>query len=309
MLETLDKLLKLSLVIFMVGNLLDMGLRLRITDALAALRNVRFVSQSIIWGFFLCPALAYLLTRIIPLDPFYGMGMVLLGMAPCAPFLPPMVEKARGDMGYAAAFMLIAAVVTVGYMPFAVPILVKGLSASAWTIAKPLLLLLLIPLSIGLLIQRAIPSAAERIHPGVKLGTAIDTILMLVLCVIIYGKAFAGTLGTYAIGTQILFFTICTIGSYVLSFGLLPGQKSVISLGMATRNLGAAFAPLFAIAQVDRRAIVMVALGVPMQTICALLMAIWLGRHEAGKAETGAKWSPPSPHKTEGTHARGTTAS
>lgn len=284
--QTLDNLLKVSLVIFMVGNLLDMGLQIKIKDALAGFRNVRFVSLSILWGFFLCPGLAYLLTRIIPLDPFYGMGMVLLGMAPCAPFLPPMVEKARGDMGYAAAFMVIASVVTVAYMPFAVPVLVKGLSASAWTIAKPLLLFLLIPLGIGLLIQRSMPRAAKRIHPGVKLTTTIDTILMLVLCVIIYGKAFAGTIGTYAIGTQILFFTISTVGSYVLSFGLLPNQKSVISLGMATRNLGAAFAPLFAIPHIDRRAIVMVALGVPMQTIVSLLTAIWLGRHEAGKPGT-----------------------
>ncbi len=284
--ETLDKLLKLSLVIFMVGNLLDMGLRLKMNEALAGLRNVRFVSLSIIWGFFLCPALAYLLVRIIPLNPFYGMGMVLLGMAPCAPFLPPMVEKARGNMGYAAAFMLIASIVTVAYMPLAVPILVKGLSASAWTIAKPLVQFLLIPLAIGMLIQRFMPRTANWIQPDVKHVTTVDTILMLVLCVIIYGKEFASTLGTYAIATQIMFFAISTIGSYVLSFGLLPGQRSVISLGMATRNLGAAFAPLFAMPDVDRQAIVMVALGVPMQTIFSLLMAIWLGsRHEAGRPE------------------------
>ncbi len=286
MTEILDELLKLSLVIFMVGNLLDMGLRLKTKEALAGLRNIRFVSLSILWGFFLCPALAYLLVRIIPLGPFYGVGMVLLGMAPCAPFLPPMVEKARGNMGYAAAFMLIASVVTVAYMPFAVPILVKGLSASAWTIAKPLLLLLLIPLAVGLLLQRSMPRAANRIQPGVKLVTTIDTIVMLVLCVIIYGKDFAGTLGTYAIGTQILFFAISTIGPYVLSFGLLLEQRSVISLGMATRNLGAAFAPLFAMPGVDRRAIVMVALGVPMQTVFALLMAIWLRRRQRETRQT-----------------------
>lgn len=277
--QALDKLLMLTLVIFMVGNLLDMGLRLKIKDALAGLRNVRFVSLSILWGFLLCPALAYLLIRIIPLDPFYGMGMVLLGMTPCAPFLPPMVEKARGDMGYAAAFMLIASVITVVYMPFAVPILVKGFSANAWAIARPLLLFLLIPLGIGLMIQRSAPAVSEKIHPGVKAVTTINTVLMLVLCLIIYGKAFAGTLGTYAIGTQILFFTISTIGPYLFSFGLPSSQKSVVSLGMATRNLGAAFAPLFATSQVDNRAIVMVALGVPMQAVFSLLAAIWIGRH------------------------------
>jgi bile acid:Na+ symporter, BASS family len=47
---------------------------------------------------------------------------------------------------------------------------------------------------------------------------------------------------------------------------------------MSTRNLGAAFAPLFAIADVDQRAIVMVALGVPMQTIFSLLAARWFAR-------------------------------
>lgn len=36
-------LLKVSLVIFMVGNLLDMGLRLNLREALGGLRNVRFV--------------------------------------------------------------------------------------------------------------------------------------------------------------------------------------------------------------------------------------------------------------------------
>jgi bile acid:Na+ symporter, BASS family len=47
---------------------------------------------------------------------------------------------------------------------------------------------------------------------------------------------------------------------------------------MATRNLGAAFAPLFAVADADQRAIVMVALGVPMQTMFSLLASGWLSR-------------------------------
>jgi BASS family bile acid:Na+ symporter len=56
---------------------------------------------------------------------------------------------------------------------------------------------------------------------------------------------------------------------------------------MSTRNLGAAFAPLFAITGIDQRAIVMVALGVPMQTIFSLLAARWF-RSRAEIAERGA---------------------
>ena len=50
------------------------------------------------------------------------------------------------------------------------------------------------------------------------------------------------------------------------------------STGMATRNLGAALAPLFSIAEMDQRAIVMVVLGLPMMVISALLAARWIGR-------------------------------
>ena len=49
--EALQKILKITLVLFMVGNLLDMGLRLNLRDALGGLRNVRFVVQSVAWGF------------------------------------------------------------------------------------------------------------------------------------------------------------------------------------------------------------------------------------------------------------------
>jgi len=276
--EILQILLKISLVMFMVGNLLDMGLRLKLQEALGGLRNVRFVVLSGLWGFVLCPALAYLLTKVIPLEQPYAIGLVLLGMTPCAPFLPMMVDKARGDLAYAAAFMLLASVVTVIYMPLAVPVIVKGLTADAWTIARPLLFFLMVPLAIGMAIQRASAPVAAGLQPIVKKTTGIATLVMLVLCVVVYGKGFIGAVGTYAIGAQILFFSVATAASYGLSFGLPQPQKSVLALGMSTRNLGAAFAPLFAIADVDQRAIVMVALGVPMQTIFSLLAARWLAR-------------------------------
>ena len=40
-------------------------------------------------------------------------GLLLLGMAPCAPFVPALAEKAKGGLGYIAAFMLLASVGTV----------------------------------------------------------------------------------------------------------------------------------------------------------------------------------------------------
>jgi bile acid:Na+ symporter, BASS family len=276
--KSLDVALKISLVLFMVGNLLDMGFRLQLQEAIRALRNVRFVTQCLLWGFILLPGLAYLLTLVVPLEPPYAIGLLLLGMAPCAPFLPPMVDKARGDMGSTAAFMLLASVTTVVYMPLAVPVLVKGFSAGAWTIAKPLLFFLLVPLAIGVAIQSRSASVASKLQPIVKKVTGIDAVLMLALCVVIYGKSFVGLVGSYAIGVEILFFSVAAVGPYLLSFGLPPGQKIVLSLGMCTRNVGAALAPLFAVSDVDQRAIVMVAFGVLMQAAFSFAAASYFGR-------------------------------
>ncbi len=297
--EILQILLKISLLLFMVGNLLDMGLRLNLQDALGGLRNGRFVVLSGLWGFVLCPALAWLLTQVIPLEPPYAIGMIMLGMTPCAPFLPMMVERARGDMGYAAAFMLLASVATVVYMPLAVPVMVKGLTADAWTIAKPLLLFVLMPLAVGMVIKRASAALASKINPFVRKTTGIATLVMLVLCLVVYGRDFISAVGSYAFGTQILFFSVATAAAYGLSFGLPPSQKSVLALGMATRNIGAALAPLFAMPDVDQRAIVMVAIGVPMQTIASLLAAGWFARHAPVGGPGTEPISPPGEDQRE----------
>jgi BASS family bile acid:Na+ symporter len=273
MTEILNILLKITMVIFMVGNLVDLGLRVDIKQALRGLRNVRFVAMSVLWAFVLAPALAYVLTMIIPLTPPYAMGLILLGLAPCAPLLPMVADKARSDLNYVASFMLLASVGTVIYMPLMVPLMVQGLTVSAWTVAKPMLFLVLIPLVIGLAIQIGRASVATRIQPFVKKFTGVDTLIMLIVVVLLFGKGFISAIGTYAIGTQAVFFTVIIAASYAFGFGMPRSQKSVISLGISTRNNGAAMAPLFVAQGVDPNAIVMVSLGIPMMFLFSILAA------------------------------------
>jgi BASS family bile acid:Na+ symporter len=275
--ETLQKALGLTLIVFMAGNLMEVGLKVKLNEVGRALRDVRFVGMSLLWGFLLCPAFAFLLTKIMPMAEPYALGLLFLGMAPGAPFLPAMAQKAKGDLAYVAAFMVLTAVGTVIYMPLAVPVLVKGFSADAWTIAKPLVLFIAMPLVLGIAIRLAAEAFAEKAHPVVRKITAIDTLIMLVLVVIIYGKDFVSAVGSYAIGAQILFYVVVTIASYAFGFGMPPAQKSVLALGVCTRNIGAAMAPLISVTGTDQRAIAMCALAVPITVICAAIAARRLG--------------------------------
>lgn len=273
MTELFATLLKLSIALFMAGNYLGLGLRLYPHQALRGLRDVRFVALTLLWGFVLGPAMAYAISWIAQLEHPYAIGLILLGMTPCAPFLPSIVEKAKGDLDYCAAFMLLSSIGTVLFMPVAVPLLVPGLTVTGWSIARPLFMVLLAPLVIGMSILRASPPFAGRIRPLVKKATNVATLSVIALCIIIYGKGLLGVASSLAVASQLIFFCCVTALPYLLGFGLRNEQKIVLSTGMATRNLGAAVAPLLSAPALDQRATVMVVLGLPVMTVFALAAA------------------------------------
>jgi len=280
-------LFKISLAIFMAGSLLEMGLRLSLPDALRGLRNARFVAYTIVWGFVICPALAYAITRILPLEPTYAIGLILLGMAPCAPFVPMLVDKAKGDLGFTAAFMLLASVGTVVCMPFTVPLLVKGLTTSAWAIAKPLLMVVLLPMAVGVLIRRSSDAIASKLLPVAKKIAGLAGLLWAVFCLIIYGKGLLSMAGSFAVLSQLIFFGIVCIGTYWFGIGLGYEQKVVLSVGVTTRNLGACLAPLLTAPDIDERATLMIVLALPIMVIASSGATKWLYRRPAAAAIMG----------------------
>src|SRR5512139_1454114 len=182
----LQKIMGITIVIFMVGNLLEVGLRLQVSEALSALRNVRFVVTSLLWCFVLGPALAVLLTKIIPLAEPYALGLVLLGMAPCSPAIPVMMKRSGGSLAYMSAFMLMAYAGTVVLMPFMVPWLARGFTADAMTIAKPLVFFIVVPLIIGVAIRRAAEKFADKAAPVVKTATGVNTLILCLVMLWIY---------------------------------------------------------------------------------------------------------------------------
>jgi BASS family bile acid:Na+ symporter len=186
-------------------------------------------------------------------------------------------------VNYAASFMLLASAGTVVYMPVMVPLLVKGVTVSAWTVAKPMLFLVLIPLVIGIAIQLRQPAIASSIHPYVSKGTGVDTLLMLLLVVVIYARGFTAAVGTWAILAQVLFFAVTIVGSYALAFGIPPVRKSVMTLGLSTRNVGAALAPLLVAADAAPETTVMVTLGIPMMGLFSFIAARILGGRQVSK--------------------------
>ncbi len=264
---------RLSLLAFMVGSLLDMGLELRLRDALACLGNRRFLLRVLGFGFVLGPALAWAIGQALRLDTSYATGLMLVGLTPCAPFLPAMVRRARSDMRHAAAMMLVAALGTVVLLPVAAPLVAAGLAVDAWTVARPILLLVLLPLLVGMAIFAAAPRVAAALHPWAKGVGGIAALALLVLCGVVYGRSMAATFGDRVVLAEVLFLGLLTLVAYRSGGRLAQRERSVLGLGLCTRNLGAALAPLFAMDAPDERAVVAVVLALPVQLVCAVVAA------------------------------------
>lgn len=270
--------LRVSVVAFMAGNLLAIGLETNVRAALQPLRDKQFLVTTLLLDWLFCPALAWLLTLLLPIAAPYAVGLVLISLTPAAPFLPMMVRRAGGDLAYTAAFMLIGAVGTVLVMPFAVPLFLPGLSVDPWTVAKPLMFLLLLPMAAGMAIKASLPHVAAQVLKIVRAVAAAATILLLAAIGGRYFDGFLAAIGSYAIAAQMLYAIGLVVGAHALATGMPAARRSVVSLGACTRNLAAALAPLL-VSPPDPRTMVMIALAVPVTLGVTYIAAGWLGRH------------------------------
>ena len=241
----------LLVLIFTVSNLAAMGLQVKMPEVIVALRNKKSLALIFVWGWVLGPAFGYLITRVLPLAEPYVIVVLLASLAPCAPFLQQMVGKARGDMGFAGALIPLVAVGTVVLMPLMAPLLIQGLTISTWALAKPLLLTILLPLIIGAAIRYYADTAATRIFPAVKLIAMLSTLLTIVWCLVLYGRGMLNTAGEFALLSMTLFMVGMGLITYLFGFGLKQNQRSVMALGMGTRNVAAVLAAALAIPNAD----------------------------------------------------------
>jgi len=284
---TIESVFSIAVVIFTVSNLAAMGLELNLREALRTLRSARAIGLILVWGWVVGPALAWLITEILPLAEAHAAGLLLISLAPTAPFFPLMVRRAHGDMSFAGAFMLLTTIGTVVLLPLMAPLLIKGLTVDTWSLAKPLLIMVLLPMLIGGAIRVFAPNVAEKLFPVVKKIGGISLLVALALTLYLYGREMLGAVGSFAPGAQVLFFVLITVLSYKIGFGLQQPQRSAMALGMCTRNIAAVFAAYFGITDPPPEMFVMVVLVVPLAALVAMVAARLFARQAPAAAEEG----------------------
>ena len=239
MTEILETLAMLSVLVFVISSMLSMGMSLTMKQIVDPLRNTRLVILALVANFILVPIVAYALTLIFPLNESIDTGLILLSTAAGAPFLPKLVEMAKGNTAFSVGLMVLLMVVTIIYLPLVLPRLLSGVEVNPWDIAQSLIFMMLIPLAIGLFVKARYEDAAAKIQPTFGQASNIAIIALLVLGVVLNFKDMIALVGSWGILAGIIFVVVALVAGYFMG-GSDPGVKSVMGLGTAQRNISAA---------------------------------------------------------------------
>jgi BASS family bile acid:Na+ symporter len=274
-------------LVFTILNLLSMGLQVNLGSMFKVVRSARFLGLMLVLGWVIGPAIAYLITLLLPLDNSYIIVLFIGSLAPCAPFLPPLIPKAHGDVTFAGAFIPVAAIGTSLLMPVIAPMLIKGIELSVMSLLKPLFMTLLVPLLVGAAIKTFAGKVADKIFPLVKKLAGLSTLLTIILCLIIYYKPMWATAGSMATLALTIFMVAMALISYYSGFGFNRGEKVVLSLGMGTRNIAAVLIGVLTIADVKPDMVAMVVIWTLWSFILSMIIAPLIGK-KAVRAGTTA---------------------
>jgi BASS family bile acid:Na+ symporter len=229
----------LSLLVFVVGTMLAMGMSQRLVEVIAPLQRPLTVVLALAVNFILAPLFALVLSRTIPLQPGHAVGLLLLGAAAGAPFLPKLAELCGGNLAYAVTLMVLLMGGSTFFMPFVLPLLVPGLVAEPWTIARPLVLYMMIPLGIGFALALSRVSWVERLLPFVRALSNLGLVLLVVLLVGLNLKTVLGLFGSFAVASYTLYLLALIAAAWVLGAADKP-TRNVFALGAGCRNIPAA---------------------------------------------------------------------
>ena len=237
--ELFEAIGKLSGLLFILTSMLGMGLSLSMQAILQPLKNVRLVILALLANFVLIPLLAYAITRLIPLEQPLQIGLIVLATAAGAPFLPKLVQGARGDIAFGVGLMVLLMVATIIYLPLVLPLLLPGVAVNPWDIAKSLIALMLIPLAIGLLFKAHSPESASSWQPVMNKISGLAILVLLVVGLGLNISNILNLIGSGGLLALLVFIVGClTIG--LLLGGHDPAVRNVMGLGAAQRNVSAA---------------------------------------------------------------------
>lgn len=227
----------------------DLGLSLEFRDFLMVVKSPRAMFAGMLGQLVLLPALAFLLVTALGLEPVIAIGVMLIACCPGGSSSNVFSKLAGGDVALSVSLTAVSSVVTLVTMPLVMQ-WVALTFGKAVNITLPVgnllvqnLLTMLLPILVGILIRRYLPSAAARISK--VLSKLAFPLLMLLAGLFFIGNRESiienfGLLGLTV--TSLLLAAICLAALLCVVFRLVRKERRTIVIEVGMQNAAQAIA-------------------------------------------------------------------
>ena len=230
-----------SVILLMLGA----GLNIEFRQVIGLFKRFRLVLLGVLANFLFFPLLAVLCLTWVPLSPDIKIGLMLMVAAPIAPMAPaPFVEKAKGDVVYSVGLMVIVASLSIVLTPLilslSIPESVGGVTLDPMSIVKTLLMVQLIPISVGMIIRQISPNWADRL---VKIVPRIGQIGLLIGVGLLLAKQASQiiSMGPLAYLIMLLLSVVALFVGDMTLIGESADKRRALAVSTAIRNVPLAF--------------------------------------------------------------------
>jgi len=223
---------------------MGMGLTLVTNDFKRVLKYPKAVGIGLTNQLILLPIIGFALANIMPLRPEYAVGVMLLVLCPGGTTSNLFTYLAKGDVALSVTMTAIASVITVFTIPIVLSFSLIYFMGSGSEFELPvvktmltLVVLTIVPISVGMLIKRYAPTVADRSQVYVsRFGVIFLTFLVLFLGYVqrdIIVDAFIAT-GPVSV---LLNLSTMALGYYSSKwFGLNWAQRTSVTLEVGLQN-------------------------------------------------------------------------
>ncbi|WP_277553247.1 bile acid:sodium symporter family protein [Halobaculum limi] len=231
----------------LIALMAQFGIQLTPGDVLRTTREYNLVLRWVLANLLFVPLAAALFGIVFQLPQPLAITLVLVAVAPGAPFIPLLVGMAGQDSHEAVRLTAALTFVAVATVPLFVAVLlfILGVESdfSPRRLLVPLSVVLLAPMIAGIAVRTRRPALADRLArpiaalANLALAIALSIIALLGLPRIV--EVFAVLFGTGAI-LLLTLFVFVSIGIGWLLGGPTPQSRRVLALGTAGRNVNIA---------------------------------------------------------------------
>jgi len=234
------KVIPISIFLIMMG----MGLSLVVNDFKRVVKYPKAVAIGLTNQLIFLPLVGFALATFMALEPEYAVGVMLLVLCPGGTTSNLFTYLAKGDVALSVTMTAIASVITVFTIPivlsFSLVYFMGAGSEFQLPVAKTMISLIaltILPVSIGMLIKRYAPNAAEKAQVMVsRFGVIFLSFLVLFLSYVQRDILVEALIATGPV-SLILNVSTMALGYYSSKwFGLNPAQRRSITMEVGLQN-------------------------------------------------------------------------